>query len=175
MDESTEVSEETAPSRYFRGKSADESPSRGSARKAAERPKARLDEEALPVDGDYEKLARENEDPSYVYFWASEFDLSRLRRPWVAEKWGPNCCRPKWHFGDMPEGQTIKIDGLTMMKMPKRLWAEIQKRDPKRSKHRILRKQLFDFARQNGRAEETQAVMGTTDLDAGSSNDDDNE
>jgi hypothetical protein len=164
-DEPIVHAEETA--RYFpkvEESSAPVKKKRG--RPAKSEPKLRHDviAEALPVDGDYERLALANEDPEYTYFWVSERDLARLHRPWIQEKWASRCCRPKFWFGDMPDGTPIVMDGLHLMKMPKRVWAEIERRDPKRANHRASMKALTDYAKTNGKFEQRISEVSAENL-----------
>jgi hypothetical protein len=148
-DEPIVHAEETA--RYFpkvEESSAPVKKKRG--RPAKSEPKLRHDviAEALPVDGDYERLALANEDPEYTYFWVSERDLARLHRPWIQEKWASRCCRPKFWFGDMPDGTPIVMDGL----------------HPKRANHRASMKALTDYAKTNGKFEQRISEVSAENL-----------
>lgn len=119
----------------------------------------------IPIDGDYEKLALANKHPDWEYYWVSDYDLERFAgRPWVPEKWGPNCCRPKYSYGTHPEGEPIMMQKLHLMKMQRRYAELVQKRDPKRIRHEMNRKVLFEHARENGRFEQKTTDVNTADV-----------
>jgi len=103
----------------------------------------RHDADLAPTDGDYDPLRLEHEDPDMKYFWASMRDLGRLaHRGWIEEKWSPTCARPKF-FGARQRGETVRYLELALMKMPKKLAAQLEDRDPKRRQHAQLMREIL--------------------------------
>jgi len=120
---------------------------RGTRKKA----KARYDADESPIDGDInELLAVEGGEPGWVHFWASERDKARFRgRPWVEEKWGPGCFRPKFYFGEQKRGETIRLNELTLMKMREEHAEQLRTRDRARRDHNSRMQVLISGAKGN--------------------------
>lgn len=107
-------------------------------RKTSKRRKAQLRTDAVqaPVDGDYDPLTLVNKDPAFEYFWASARDRARLgHRGWIEEQWGPASARPAYYYGDQVRGSAIRIQELTLMKLPADLAERQRQRDPARLRH----------------------------------------
>lgn len=80
---------------------------------------------AGPVDGDYDKLTLENQQPGMVYFRANQRDMHSLKR-WgaVEEKWhfdkdgNPTNAYPREWFEPGKPGETVRMEELTILKLP---------------------------------------------------------
>ncbi len=121
-------------------------------KKRGRKPKVRHDiADDVPIDGDYQPLDLENEDPAFEYAWMTDKDLGSVgrKRGYVIEKWGPGCARPRAYFGAETAGSDVKQNELTLAKIPK---ARIQKfRDGEAKRHRgimsgLLNRGPKDFA-----------------------------
>jgi hypothetical protein len=84
------------------------------------RPKKRRDPEPAPIDGDYRNDAIANKAKAWDYGLVSDRERGKyLSRGWQVERWGADCARPVWDYGEHKNGDEVRINNqLTLMKIP---------------------------------------------------------
>ena len=90
-------------------------------RKPGRPPKAkRHDPAAAPADGDYSLDQVVNKEPGFDYGLISARQRGRYQaRGWIPERWGADCARPKWDYGEHKAGDEVTVNNeLTLMKIP---------------------------------------------------------
>jgi hypothetical protein len=96
-------------------------------RKPGRPAKKRHDPAPAPIDGDYSLDQVVNKQAGFDYGLVSKRQRARYQaRGWTPERWGPNCARSKWDYGEHVNGDEILINNeLTLMKIPADLRNEI--------------------------------------------------
>jgi len=90
-------------------------------RKPGRKPKLRHDPDPAPIDGDYQNDQITNKQPGWDYGLVSPRLRGRyIAQGWQVERYGPDCARPLWDYGEHKDGDEVReMNGqLTLMKIP---------------------------------------------------------
>lgn len=131
--------------------------------KRGRKPKIRHDAETVlaPVDGDYDKLSLENEEPGFQYFRLNAKDLARYKRYGIEEcRWGVDKVRPREWFGEGKHGDVIRMEELTICKLPIAVAQRVAAADSRRRRHESLMGRMAEHAKSgNGTFEKSQTSI----------------
>ncbi len=115
----------------------------------------RVDADEGSIDGDHYDFINVkrliNADPEMIYHWVSADDEVRYQqRRWRAVVWGPKCCYPRLHAGDVKDGERIRYKELCLFAESKADYDKRISSDRRRREHGERKKAVGENARRTG-------------------------